>query len=94
MAIVGIKNFKVVANKFIVGLLYSIVVMFVIVAMSYIGGGGLPPVYAVYGSLIYALLEAFLKFFRQYKPAQYDEFKWIYEVIIEGIKEFIASKKL
>ena len=86
MPIVGTESFKIVVNKFLKGFLYSLVVFLVVVGMSWIQGGGLPPLYAVYGSLIYGLLEGFLKFVKQYKPEQYDEFKWIYEIIFDFLK--------
>jgi len=89
MEIIGVKDFKIVLNKFLKGFLYSLVVFFAVIGMTWIQGGGLPPLYAVYGSLIYGLLESFLKFFKQYKPDQYDEFKWFYDTILKkALKSF------
>ena len=93
MSFIGTKDFKIVANKFLTGFVYSIVVFLIIVGMTWIGGGGLPVGYAFLGSLIYAFLEAFLKFFRKYKPEQYDEFKWVYEMLIEFGKKLFAKIK-
>lgn len=87
MAIVGKEDFKIVVNKFIAGFLYSLAVLLTISAMAWILGGGIPVGYSFLGSLAYAGLEALLKFFRKYKPEQYEEFKWIYEIIFEGIKK-------
>lgn len=91
MSLIGTKDFKIVANKFLAGFIYSLVIFLAIVGMTWVAGGGLPVEYAIYGSLIYGFLEGFLKFFRKYKPEQYDEFKWIYEIMIEFIKNLLKK---
>lgn len=84
--IVLIENPKVVLNKFIKGLVYTVIITLLTAIIDAIAGGGLPTWEVFLTTVGYNVIVSLKKGLEEYKPAYALEFQWCWEPLLKKIR--------